>query len=244
MIPALKAEFRKLTTVRNTYVTTAFAALLILFFAGYVNGFRATPGMLMQSNVLTEQITSAITIVSIFAAIIAILLFSHEYRYNTIMYSLTSSRSRSQFLLAKILMVTMFSIAFTLAMGALSPMATLVGAKLAGHELATQIIPYSDLLWRCLLYGWGYAMVGLLLVSFARNQLFAIVALFIAPSTVELLLGLLLKKNQIYLPFTALGAVLNDHPGITHAKAAVVFLAYMVIGWLIAWLLFVRRDAN
>jgi hypothetical protein len=52
------------------------------------------------------------------------------------------------------------------------------------------------------------------------------------------------------MPFTALNAVLNNGllnnvPGqLSAVRSAMVVLVYLVIGWAIGWVLFLRRDAN
>lgn len=244
MIASLKAEFLKLFTVRSTYFITVFVMLIILFFAGYVEGIHADSKLFNNPHLLASEVANALSFTVIFCAIIAILLFSHEYRYNTIMNTLTSVNNRSKMLLAKILVMTGFALVFGLVMGTLSPLVAYAGNQLAGHQLVAQTIPISDLLWRGLFFAWGFAMIGLLLVALTRNQIFSIVALVLFPTTVEGIAELLLKKNVIYLPFTALNHVLEDSPDITHAKAALVFLAYLLVGWIIAWILFIRRDAN
>jgi ABC-2 type transport system permease protein len=244
MIPALKSEALKLLTVRSTYVITAIAALLILFFAGFTEGYKAAPALLRDSGLLAREVTAAITFSAIFAGLIAILLFSHEYRYNTIMHTLVSTNRRSKVLLAKIMVTSLFAIVFATVAGVLSPLATLAGSGLAGKELVTQVIPYSDLIWRSLFFIWGFAMAGLLLVALFRNQVMAIGAMFIIPSTVEPIAGALLKKNAEYLPFNALGAVIGDNPDTSHARGATIFLVHLAVWWLLAWLLFLRRDAN
>src|SRR4030081_2547999 len=98
MIPALKAEFRKLLTVRSTYIIFALALVFVAFFAGYIEGFRTLPDHVHNPNALSEQVTSAVQAMSIFGALIALLLFAHEYRYNTIMHTLTLSNSRTKVL--------------------------------------------------------------------------------------------------------------------------------------------------
>lgn len=243
MIAALKAEFLKLFTVRSTYVIIAFVMLMILFFAGYIEGSHADSKVFQNPYLLSSEVTNALGFTVVFCAIIAILLFSHEYRYNTIMHTLTSN-SRSKVLMAKILVMTGFAAVFALVMGTFSPLMAYLGNHLAGHQLVAQTIPISDLLWRGLFFTWGYAMIGLLLVALTRNQIFSIVALILFPTTVEGIAQLLLKKNVVYLPFTALGHVMEDSPDITHTKAALVFLTYLIIGWIVAWILFLRRDAN
>lgn len=243
MLPAIKAEFYKLFTVRSTYIIVACMVLLTLFFAGYTEGFKADKELLRSPGHLASEVTNALQAVTVFCGLIAILLFSHEYRYNTIMHTLTSINRRSKVLLAKILVMTGFAAGYALLIGILSPLASYGGIKLAGHELVAQSIPYSDLLWQGTFYVWGYAMLGLLLVALSRNQVFSVVAIFFIP-IIEGIAALILKAKAIYLPFTALGSVINDNPQITHQKAALVFAVWLASAWLMTWLLFLRRDAT
>jgi hypothetical protein len=121
-----------------------------------------------------------------------------------------------------------------------------LGISIKGLTLAHQAFPL-DLLWQVLFVGWGYSMAGALLAIVIRHQTGSIAAFFIIPAFIETLLGLLLKDNKVYLPFIALQQVATSagitHP-LTHSKAALVFTAYLAIGWVIAWFLFLRRDAN
>lgn len=243
MLPAIKSEVRKLLTVRSTYIILTCMALLTLFFAGYTEGFKADPKMLSDPNHLASEVRSALQAITGFCGLVAILLFSHEYRYNTIMHSLTNAKRRSNVLLAKILVMTAFAVFYALFLGSLSPLTSYLGTQLAGHEVVAQSIPYSDLLWQGIFYVWGYAMLGLLLVALSRNQVFSVVALFFIP-VIESIAALLLKAKAIYLPYTALGAVMNNNPAISEQKAALVFVIWLVATWLVAWLLFVRRDAT
>jgi ABC-2 type transport system permease protein len=246
MIPAIKSEFRKLLTTRTTYVICGFALLINAFFSFWVEGYKADAASLHNPLKLAGEVTSAVSATSIFAALIAILLFANEYRYTTIMYTLTTTNSRTKVLLSKIFVITVFALIFTTVMGVFSPLATTLGMHVKGADLVAQTFHVGDLLWRTLFFGWAYGMIGLLFVALLRNQVAAIVGLFIIPSTVETLLGLLLKDNVVYLPFSALNAVLQ-HPergSVSYATAALVALGYLVFGWIVAWILFLRRDAN
>lgn len=253
MIALIKAEFRKLFTVRSTYLIVFIAFFIVTLGAFYADGIKggANVGDPMK---LSGEVISAITVAPIFAAIIALLLFAHEYRYNTIMYTLASSNSRTKTLLAKIIAVTGFAVVFSVLISVYSPLMTYLGLHIKGYVLVPQTIYYADLLWKVVFTGWGYAMLGLLLAALLRNQVAAIVALFIIPSTIEPLLGILLKSNAIYLPFTALRQVTNTAsspppsevgiPFTSPGKGALICGMYLVIGWVIAWLLFLRKDAN
>ncbi|MFA5004460.1 MAG: ABC transporter permease [Candidatus Saccharimonadales bacterium] len=246
MIVALKAEFRKLLTVRSTYVAVGLATEFVIFYAFYVVGWRLTGPELHDPNQLTNDVIGALnSLPMLFGSIIAILLMTHEYRYNTIMYTLTSSNSRTKVLLAKFLAVTGFAILFTVFIGVLSPVMAYLGVYAHGHTLVPQTIHFGDLFWRGLYYGWAYISLALLLAALIRNQLGAIVALFAVPP-IEQLLGLVLKDNAGYLPFMLLNSVISDpvRGSLTHAHAAIIFSCYLVVGWLIAWMLFLKRDAN
>jgi ABC-2 type transport system permease protein len=247
MIAALKAEFRKLLTVRSTYIVTVLVTLLMLFVAGYIEGWRLTPQDLQNPAQFSGDVFGALSL-SVFGAIIAILLVTHEYRYNTIMYTLTSSNSRSKVLLAKIVTISVYAVFLTLLVGILSPIASNVGIHLHGHTLVPQTLHVGDLIWRSLFYGWAYGMAGLLLAVLIRVQVGAIAALFLIPGLVEQLLGQLMKSNSVYLPFSALDQVIGNsnvpQGHLAPGKAALVFCVYLVVGWIVAWALFLKRDAN
>lgn len=250
MMTQIKAELRKLFTVRSTYIIVGLTLILVIFYGFYIAGWRIDQSDLMNPTTMAGNITGAVSTVSIFSALIALLLLSHEYRYNTMMYSLTSSNSRTKVLLAKIIVLTGFALVFTAAVGVMAPLMVTWGIHAHSLKLVTQSIPYKTLIWECLFYGWGYTMAGLLITALIRNQIGSIITLFIVPGTVEALLGLLLKNNVVYLPFSALDTVIGQGhhlasgSSITPGHAAMVFSAYLVVGWIIAWILFLKRDAT
>jgi ABC-type transport system involved in multi-copper enzyme maturation permease subunit len=253
MIPAIKAEYRKILTVRSTYIILGLVFLIVLFYAGFITGFRivqTTPGGLLNHQYLTSQITGAVGVMTVLGSIVALLLFGHEYRFNTIMYTLTASNSRSKVLASKIVVITIFAVLFALFVSVLSPLVTILGIHLHHYHLVSQSINYGAIWWKCLLYVWGDAMFAMILIALIRNQIGAIVAFLLIPTTVESLLTLLLKNNSKYLPFTSLSSLLNGDNrhasgALTNAHTeAFVVLAYVVVGWAITWVLFIRRDAN
>jgi ABC-type transport system involved in multi-copper enzyme maturation permease subunit len=160
------------------------------------------------------------------------------------MYTLTASNSRTKVLLAKILTISSYAVVFALLVGIISPIASYLGVHAHGHTLVPQTLHYGELVWRSLFYGWGFAMAGLLFATLIRSQIGSIAALFVVPGLVEQLLTLLLKEKAVYLPFTAIDAVLNANPKLSFAHAALVFAGYLAVGWIAAWVLFVKRDAN
>lgn len=244
MHAALKSELRKLLTVRSTYAIILICVLLTGVFAFWANGIRAVPESLTSPLLLQNQIAGAVGAVSLVLALIGVLMITHEYRFNTIMYTLSASNSRAKTFAAKIIIAVSVSIVLTLFFAVLSPLSTRLGLAIGGHDIVPQTFYFQDIWWRSLLYGAGYMLSGLLLGLLFRSQVGAIVTLLLAQATIEPLLGMLLKDNSIYLPFSALNSVLSESAQISSVKALVVFLAYMVVGWAVAFLLFLRRDAN
>jgi len=248
MIVELKAELKKLFTVRSTYFIFAFVLVLMVFVAFFVSGWHIDKLDLLNPNTLANDIKGTAAAVSIFAALIALLLFTNEYRYNTIMYSLTLSNNRNKVLLAKIVAASVLAVVFTLFFSAISPVLSVLGIHAHHLKLVHQTLNYGNLLWRCLFFGWGYTMAGLVLGVLIRNQVGAIIVLLVGPDTVEGLLSLLLKKHVIYLPFSALHEVIGQgqsyNTSISPLKGAFIFGGYLVVCWIVAWILFLRRDAT
>ncbi|HET8991551.1 MAG TPA: ABC transporter permease [Candidatus Saccharimonadales bacterium] len=249
MTKEIRAEFRKVFTTRSTYALLGAVVFLLLLLGFYVAGWHSNKADLMNPLRLQMIAQQAINALSIFPAVIAVLLFTHEFRYNTISYSLTLSNNRSKVLLAKIIAISVVALVTTAFLGAAAPLL----AKLAIHinhlHLAPQQFHYGSLIWKGLMFGWGMAMAGLVIAALIRNQIGAIVTLFIVPSTIEGLLSIWLKSNTVYLPFSALHRMLGAGDSVNGATlsplhAMFVFLAYLVVAWAIAWYLFLKRDAS
>ncbi|HEY4963835.1 MAG TPA: ABC transporter permease [Candidatus Saccharimonadales bacterium] len=257
---SLKSELRKLFSVRSTYILLGLALVYMAFYDFFIVGFRANAkhhgdffvNYHSHYYIFSEVARSGgISPPILFCSIVAVLLMAHEYRYNTIMYTLTASNSRSKTLLAKFLAVTGFAILFALFVEILSPSLAVLGMHV--HHLSTtgQVFFYKQFFVRVLFYSWAYSTIGLLLAIFFRNLVAAIAALFLLPVAIEPLISLLLTTNQQqYLPFNAMTAVIDNgilQPGanqLSALRSALVVIVYLVVFWLIAWFSFLKRDAN
>lgn len=240
MLPAIRAEARKLLTIRSTYILSGIAFLLVAFLTFWIFGYKA-PGE--GSHVLIEAVSTGGSAISVFMAIIGILLITHEYRYNTIMYTLTASNSRSKVLAAKILVFGGFVAAFTVFIMLASALFSWIGLQMGHERVVAQEFFYWDTIWRTLTYVLFYTLAGLMFGVLFRHVVGAIAVFMIVPSTIEGLLSMLLKENTKYLPFTALEQI-NSASMLKPATAALIFGAYLAGGWIIAWFLFLKRDAN
>lgn len=270
MTAALRAEFRKLLSVRSTYVISLIFLLLCVFFAFYVHGYKDSSAVNLMGQSPMERaaaslfvegaITQIASVLAVAAALIALLLLAHEYRYNTIVYTLTATNRRSKVLAAKIIAVLSYVLVYAVVGTAIALAMVWAGAAAAGHPLPHQDLNYPVFFAKIVFYCEAYALAGLLFITLIRNQVGAIAALLILPNTVEGLLTLLLKHNAVYLPFTALSQVVQSptikgavavHPArdalsgsLPPATGAWVFGVYLVFFWIIAWVLFLKRDAN
>ncbi|HEX5448344.1 MAG TPA: ABC transporter permease [Candidatus Saccharimonadales bacterium] len=264
MTSALKAEFKKLFTIRSTYGWVLLALIIVGIYAFYGEGFKDSASLIQQLHkkpgigglFLSGTITVMANFISLFGGIIALLLITHEYRYNTITYTLTASNSRSKVLFSKITAILGFVLAYSIILTLYGLGMIFLGLFFSHTTLPHQDINYVTYVGKILFHSEGYALAALLFGALIRNQVGSFATLLIIPGAIEGLLSLLLKHNSVYLPFLALDQV-TQAPSLTAptvneastgylspTKGAIVFLIYLVIGWLIGWFLFLRRDAT
>ena len=243
----LQAEFRKLLSVRSTYFIVGICLLITAFFAGFIEGFRALPQSLLGPNLLAGESHSAILFVGFILAFAGLLLAGHEYRYNTIYYTLTAVNQRLKVVLAKFIVITIFALVSGVLIVFFSPLCTIIGAHLAGKHIGPQTFDVWTVLAHSLACAWAYAMYAFILLLIIRNQVGAIVTFLLLPLIGENILTLLLKDNAKFLPFTAAQAVVDPSALGNHTttlQAGLTVLTYVVVGLAVSGILFIRRDAN
>lgn len=245
MNTAIKAEFRKLLTVRSTYLLSILVLGIVSFVSFYAIGWHSTAGQLSDPKLVQSAIFGLMQLVGLIASVISVLLLAHEYRYNTISYSLTSSNSRSKVLASKFIILSIYAVFLCLVSIGLSIGLMHAGAALHDHSLGPQAYSLKDLIWQSVFSVWGNAIAALIITALIRNLVGSIVALFVIPM-LEQLAGILLKDNIGYLPFTALSSVtpLMGEGGFSVNKSAVIFAVYLVVFAGVAWATFLRRGAN
>jgi len=243
MIAQIKAEFRKLSTIRSTYIVLIIAVVLIaavnFWGVGYKFAGQAPP------SYMADALINSLSATGILAGIVALLLVTHEYRYNTIYYTLATVRSRTTVLLAKAAVITVFALAFTVLMAAVSVLAAQAGLFAGDHTLPNQSYAVWQLAWRGFGFVWAISMLALVLAFIVRNQIGSIVLFLMIPTTVEGIASIFLKENVAYLPFTALGNLVMTQPlTFSYTKSAGIALVWIAVGYIVSWVLFTRRDAN
>lgn len=245
MIAAIRAEFRKLLSVRSTYFIAILALLigtgLISF---WIFGYKDADHIAVNPGVLRDCLSSVISVVGLFLSFIAVLLVGHEYRYNTIMYTLTATNRRTKTYFAKLIALTVTTVILAAIIVGASVLLFRLGLQVGGHTVqAAQQMAVWTLVWHAAVHIVGNIVFAFIVTMLLRNLIGAIAFILVVPSTVENLLGLLLHDNVKYLPYTALGKFAGID-GKDYAFSLAVVAGYAVIGGLIAWLAFLRRDAN
>jgi hypothetical protein len=148
-------------------------------------------------------------------------------------------------LLAKLVTISIFVAVVSLLLGFLSPLLAQIGLHIKDHSLVHQVFPVWNLAWRVAFAGWAFSMLALIVAFIIRIQVGAIAAVFLLPGTIEPLIGLVLKKHQDYLPFSSIKSIVDHtHTSISLGRAVMVASVYLIVGWIIALILFQRRDAN
>lgn len=252
MINSIRAEFRKLLTVRSTYIIFAVAILIAGLFGFWVlglnTGFQDTANPYRTQDSVFLIFNNTLFLIGI----ISLLLFTHEYRYNMINYTLTSAKTRLRVLLAKTVAVTVFAVVFGLLVVFLTIMFSGWGLSLSQANPVDQIINFGQIIWRALFASFAVGMFGLIMGGLIRNQIGAIASFLVAPAAIEGLLTLALKDNASYLPFSALNQVMFAQTGQTSlidqplspGQSALIVCAYIVVFWALTLYLLKKRDAS
>lgn len=252
MYSVLKSELRKLLTVRSTYFITGFMLALVTFISIYVFGYQQSLRPATDPLFLADALYNLTGTLATFVGIISILIIAHEYRYNTINYTLSASNSRLKVLLAKSIVITAYTLIVGLLLMLVSYFGLKFGLSLKDVEISPQNFEVSQIAWQYTAYALGYGFSGAILALLIRGLVGSIVAFFLIP-TAEGILSLILKGNTKFLPFRALDAIAaippmqglgSDITFLSHLAALGVFSIYLVIFGTFAVVSFVRRDAS
>jgi len=243
---ALRAELRKIWSVRSTYVMILLLlALPVGLMSFWIFGYKNVDHADQSVKVLMSVIMAVVGIGGVLLSFIPILSVGHEYRYNTVLYTLTSTNNRAKVFFAKWLATILVTTLFAIFMVALGVAAFYLGQQINKAPLLAQTMPDVGFALRMLASIIGAVSFGFIIAMLCRSLVAAIALLLVLPSTIEPLLGLLLKDNVQYLPYTALNN-LTATPGgpIAYSTSLWVAALYTVVLGAVALILFMRRDAN
>lgn len=189
-------------------------------------------------------------------SLIGILSTGHEYRYGTILPTLTAIPRRSLLLGAKVLVVAAVSAVAAVASIALC---WLVGSIARGELLPVTAAPVPIVLVGHVILVTLYGVLGVALGQLTRSIPVALVIVLVTPLVVEPVLSALSGLNALswlrdvvaYLPFSAgmrlvaLGLAAAGEAGATLGRwqGGAVFALFVAVLLGAGWVLFARRDA-
>ncbi|PID99114.1 hypothetical protein CSA80_03305 [Candidatus Saccharibacteria bacterium] len=244
MIPLIRSEIRKITTVRSTYIIFGLSLLLVLL-------MNARAGLLHEyglgAEYLAELIRSNAQGTSSLLGLIVLLQVTHEYRYNIVYYTLTLARKRFSVVLTKAIVASGVVLLGAIILQVAGLLSATLSVAAGGDTLGTQIIPWGDIVTRGSVYVWGAGMYALIIGLLVRYQVGAIVMYFVGVALAEQFLSLLLKSNAGYLPFRALEGTMASPfaSGVfSPEKSMAIMLGWIIVAGAVAVFLFNRRDAN
>ncbi|GAB3425105.1 ABC transporter permease [Flindersiella endophytica] len=271
MTDALRYEWVRIRTLRSTYWLTGLALVLPAVLVGLLAAFlpdRMWAGMdqALGGALLLGGLTfSPLPMTAIFMAMIGAFAFGHEYRYGTMLQTLAAVPQRNKLMLAKLLMVSGWSLAVAV-LGLLLNWALVVG--LSGHSLDLFGDPIGPAILGYLVYTVLWGLLGVGLAALLRNLPLTVVFIFVVPLVVEPLLRAVLllvpgldsiREAANYFPFAAglaststftaseTGQLTGGEPPTVDSPARVVsgltFALWIALILSPAWILFKKRDA-
>lgn len=245
MIDAFRAELRKIWSVRSTYMLMLFLLALPVGLMGFwIFGYKDAEHANQSVEVLKTTIMATVGLGGILLSFIPLLSVTQEYRYNTVLYTLTSTNRRAKVFFAKWLASVFVAVLLGAIMVAAVVAAFYVGQNLHHVSTLAQTMPDASFMFRMLASIVGAASFGFIIAILLRSQVASIAVVLILPTTIETLLTLLLKDNTKYLPYTALGNLTNLPGAVAYSTSLLVVGGYVVALGAVALVGFVRRDAN
>lgn len=258
MTTALVYEWRRITSIRSTYVLAlsflaATAAVAYLIFQMSQQGFVQEDGTLAPAAPVqlgTVIVAGTNFLSAIFLTTIAAQSFGHEYRYGMIRLTLSEFPRRWQVFAAKLLMV----LAWVVVLFALSIAVAILVLKLTGASVDTVDSQTWGQVGRAALYLVGYCAIAFALTVVTRNLVLGVVIPLLLGAVVEPLAAAGLADRLPWLPqWLPISAGTRFVDGAADAAGAagaqamapggLVFLAWVVALLVVAYLLLDRRDA-
>ena len=242
MTALLRSELLKLRTTRTALgLLVGMVGLIVLF--TLLNGLVTDEAYLIERKNQFQLLANG-SIASAFAAVLGVLSLTTEFRHGTIHPTFLAEPRRARVLAAKLLAITVFSLALGI-----------VGIALS-YAIGRICIDARDMPWLlsggdvALVVGGGIAATvlwgafALAIGAIVRNQVGAIVGLLIWSLLVESILFALVPSVGRYLPGRAASVLteietphqLSILPGVG------VFLAYLVVAVIAGSVVTARRD--
>ena len=232
----IAAEFRKLRTVRSTWLLLGVAQLIVV---GGVSGL-----MLQRDDPtsLTAQrgALGHVGLVALFSLLLGIMAMAGEYRHRTITDTFLAVPRRSRLIGAKLVV----AMAAGLAVGLLATLTALITTAI---WLSARGSALSPDVWRTAVGGIGwnivFAALGVGLGALIPNLIAAVTAALAWLALVEGIVAQLIGGAGKWLPF-ALGSALDGLSGPPQWQAALALSGYAIVFVVVGVLATGRRDVT
>jgi len=220
----IRAEFRKLSTARSTWLLLGIAQLVVI---GGVSG-------LLQKRDDPRGAVAHVGLVALFSLLLGILTTAGEYRHRTITDTFLAVPHRGRVMAAKLVAGTAGGLVF----GLVASLTALVTTVLWGAQLSAGV-------WRTVAGGIGwnvlFAALGVGLGALITNLMAAVTAALAWLALVEGIVAQLIGDAGKWLPF-ALGTSLEGRGGPAPWSAALALTAYAVAFAAVGTAATLRRD--
>jgi ABC-2 type transport system permease protein len=232
----IRAEFRKLLTVRGTWLLLGIAQLIVVAGASGLMVQRDDPTSLTaQRGALAH-----VGLVALFSLLLGILATAGEHRYRTITDTFLATPRRRRLIGAKLVAVAVAGLIFGLVTAASALVTTELWLVARGAGLSAEV-------WRTLAGGVGwnvaFAVLGVGLGALITNLMAAVAAALAWLALVEGIVAQLIGDAGRWLPF-ALGGALEGLSGPPQWQAALALAGYAAAFVLAGTAAAVRRDVT
>lgn len=248
MISALKYEWRRLWSVRATWIMSV-SYLVLVGLLGALPIYLDKNGPTQSWNGLYSASSNLLCLILL--SVIAAQTFGHEYRYGLIRLTLTEFPKRERVFIAKLVLLFVYYVLIATAgwsvlgvIGATAPEGK-VSADAAGYSMSGMHIPQ---LWQSFVFGWGYLVIAFAITVLTRNLALGIVLPFVTATLGEQIITALstLAKGRMdwlvhSLPFTNGDAWLSGDSDLQ--QPGLVYLAWVVGILLLSAIRFHKSDA-
>jgi ABC-2 type transport system permease protein len=247
MIAQLRSELRKMRTTRTNLGLLLGLVALILF--GVIAGsFSSEADLSLLEN--QRELVGNGTFAAVFAAMIGVMSMTSEFRHGTIRATFVFTPARTQVVSAKVLASFLVGMGFG-ALGVGLGLGTGVAMiRARGYEVLIDSGDVRRLLLGTIVMSALWAALGVGIGALVRNQVFAIVGLFVWVFVVEILIFRYLPGVGRYAPGAAGTAMTGDTVGdssihLLSASAGAALLAVYTAAVVLAGALAVsHRDVT
>ena len=246
MIAALKYEWRRLWSIRATYVVSVTYLALVGLVAG-IPIFLSKPIVAISWKTLYS--TPAFFLCAVVISVIAAQTFGHEYRYGLIRLTLSEFPNRSIVILAKSIILTVYILGMTVLAWSVLGLIGILAPEGAIETGATGMSPVGvevSALWVVPTFTIGYCFFTMSVTMITRNLPLGITVPLLLAAFVESLATVLIAMVNHN------GGWMNNNLPMSNGLAwvngggsghGVVFGCWVLALFAIGSALFVKRDA-